>query len=469
MNAKNTRSALLYVVILGVFLIFVAIVMLLNNQKVNKFPPYQSIGYSEQSSSDEKVRYILLDIQLGDVANYYRKYQDEDSNIRQALNLWDQGVRIVNIYQFDRVEIDNSGWQVVYGGTEKIIVGSDIVLTEDIGATGNDEARIRYILADAQLGGVIDYYRQYTSETSVKKAVKLWDQGVRVVNIGNFQRIIVANAGWQVVYLGSARVINGMDVVLTTDNISGQSSSNQMASCDNNSGETRILYILADIQLSGNRGYYAELADPYALEAVHRWDNGTTVQNINAFERKIIDGKGWQIVYAGTDTTICGNDVITTTSSSNRAITFCNNRYWPIVEGAKWEYSNGYFFIVNSVNGYDIGGTASLSTPTGEMILTCLADGIHNQDFLLLPPEREIGEPDYRDFSPNYIFKLTHTTEKTVPAGTFLAVRVVIGAPYSGYSYLDIWYGKDVGIIEFDPSQDESQYILYNLLSYFIP
>jgi hypothetical protein len=124
---------------------------------------------------------------------------------------------------------------------------------------------------------------------------------------------------------------------------------------------------------------------------------------------------------------------------------------------------------VNEVNGNAIGGTASLSTPTGEMILTCLADGIHNQDFLLLPLENEIGEADYRDFSPDYVLNLTHTTEKTVPAGTFMSVRVVIGSPYSGTSVYDIWYGIDVGIIEYDQSQDESEYVLHQLTTYYIP
>lgn len=469
MNPKNiTRTNLILIlIVLGSILILTSI--FIKGKSENDFPPYQSKGYIQQTTNEEKIRYILLDIQLGDTVDYYRKYEKEDDNIHNALNLWDQGVRIVNIYQFDRVKINSSGWQPVYGGTEKITTGSDIVLTEDIGATGNDEAYIRYILADSQLGGVIDYYRQYTKEPAIKKAVKLWDQGVRIENIGDFQRIIVNNAGWQVVYYGSAKTINGMDAVLTSDVTSDQNSSNLSSYCDNNSGETRVLYILADIQLSGDRSYYAKLADLNALEAVHLWDSGTTVQNISDFERKNIAGKGWQVVYTGTDKTICGNDVLTTTQPSKKAKTFCDNRYWPIVEGAKWEYSNGFFLTVNSVNGFDIGSTASISTPTGEMLLTCKEDGIHNQDFLLLPNESMIGDNYYNDSSLGYIFKLTQPTEKTVPAGSFHAVRIIIGSPSSGFSYMDIWYGLDVGIIEYDQSQDESQYVLHSLINYYIP
>jgi hypothetical protein len=80
-----------------------------------------------------------------------------------------------------------------------------------------DEARVRYILADSQLGGVIDYYRQFPNDSSATEAVRRWDAGIRVVNIDQFERKIVDGKGWQVVYAGTDILIDGMDVKLTTD------------------------------------------------------------------------------------------------------------------------------------------------------------------------------------------------------------------------------------------------------------
>jgi hypothetical protein len=185
--------------------------------QVNQYPPYQSIGYQQQRTDDAKVRYILIDIQLTGNADYYRQYISQDSITNQAVQKWDQGIRVVNIYQFQRINNQNQGWLVVYGGTNNIVIGSDVVLTQDIGAANNGEARIRYILADCQLGSVIDYYRQYTNDPLVAEAVSRWDQGVRVVNINNFERKIISDAGWKIVYAGTENMINGMDVILTTD------------------------------------------------------------------------------------------------------------------------------------------------------------------------------------------------------------------------------------------------------------
>jgi hypothetical protein len=265
--------------------------------KVNQYPPFETKGYTEQPSVDDKTRYVIADIQLGGkpVEDYYRQYADQDPVIRQAIQYHDNDVRIVNIYQFDRVNIENEGWTVIYGGTDNIICqGKDIVLTEDIGATGNDEARMRYIIADIQLGNVAEYYRQYSDEKPVVDALARWDIGVRVVNINLFERKIVNVAGWRIVYAGTENTINGMDAILSDD-------------------EARIRYIMADIQLGGVADYYRQFPnDPLAREALNRWDSGIRVENINDFERKTVGTDGWQVVYSGTVTTIDGMDVILT-------------------------------------------------------------------------------------------------------------------------------------------------------------
>ena len=80
-----------------------------------------------------------------------------------------------------------------------------------------DEALMRYILADIQLGGPIDDYRQIPDDRSVTEAVRRWDAGVRAVNIDRFERKFMGIAGWRVIYVGTDTTIDGMDVILTTD------------------------------------------------------------------------------------------------------------------------------------------------------------------------------------------------------------------------------------------------------------
>ncbi len=79
-----------------------------------------------------------------------------------------------------------------------------------------DEARIRYIMADMSLGGPVSYYRGYPEDLNAVEAVRRWSNGVRVTNANQFQRRIVEGKSWQIVYKGTKRTIDGMDVILTT-------------------------------------------------------------------------------------------------------------------------------------------------------------------------------------------------------------------------------------------------------------
>jgi hypothetical protein len=79
-----------------------------------------------------------------------------------------------------------------------------------------DESRVRYILADIQLGGVDGYYREHVDAEEVAEALRRWDAGITVTNIIQFERKIV-NENWQVVYSGTETLIDGSDVLLSTD------------------------------------------------------------------------------------------------------------------------------------------------------------------------------------------------------------------------------------------------------------
>jgi len=78
-----------------------------------------------------------------------------------------------------------------------------------------DEAQVRYILADIQLGGVDAYYRQWSDQAMAVEAIRRWDAGVRVTNIESFERKVVG--AWMVVYQGTSTQISGWDVILSTD------------------------------------------------------------------------------------------------------------------------------------------------------------------------------------------------------------------------------------------------------------
>jgi hypothetical protein len=131
---------------------------------------------------------------------------------------------VVNIDDFERKIVGELGWRVVYAGTDIPIDGMDVILTDGSPTPTPppppgpyDEARVRYIIADSQLGGVIGYYRQFPNDPNAVEAVQRWDAGIRVVNINDFERIIVGDLGWRVVYAGTDIPIDGMDVILTTD------------------------------------------------------------------------------------------------------------------------------------------------------------------------------------------------------------------------------------------------------------
>jgi hypothetical protein len=483
MSAKTKRDNQTIIIVAIIIIVAVVIVFIqsLGNSKTNKFPPYQSNGYTEQTTDDERVRYILVDIQLGGVQNYYRQYQNEDPNIQRALSLWDKGVRIVNIYQFNRVDLGNEGWQVVYGGTVKVVNSSDIVLTEDIGATGNDEARIRYIIADAQLGNVVDYYRQYTSDSVTNEAVKRWDSGIRVVNINQFQRIIVAQAGWQVVYSGTTDTINGMDVILTNETNAQESSNNggSNTACDSNNEEARILYILADIQISGASSYYAQFPnDPYAVEALKRWNSGTRVGNPDDFERKIVGDKGWQIVYARTDTTICGIDVKTLFVSPNplenppsENINYCGNSYWPIKQGATWAYYDGLFgetrtWRITTVNGQAMNATFVVNDQSNfgsnnDIEFICNENGIFRNGLIYLPPEREL-QPGLHNFSDVWV-EVSFDKIRNYGGELFPTLDIKVGACEGGEGEgeCDIYgFTKNIGVAYFKSDEDAQNFII---------
>ncbi len=80
-----------------------------------------------------------------------------------------------------------------------------------------DEERVRYILADLALGGPYGYYTNFPNDSNAREATLRWRNGIRVINADDFERKIVGNKGWTIVYYGTNDQIYGMHVKLTTD------------------------------------------------------------------------------------------------------------------------------------------------------------------------------------------------------------------------------------------------------------
>ncbi len=79
-----------------------------------------------------------------------------------------------------------------------------------------NEAHIRYILADIQLGNVADDYRTNSADEETAEALRRWDAGVRVTNSAEFERRI-RRGRWYVVYTGTEEPVNGVDIDLSSD------------------------------------------------------------------------------------------------------------------------------------------------------------------------------------------------------------------------------------------------------------
>lgn len=75
--------------------------------------------------------------------------------------------------------------------------------------------------------------------------------------------------------------------------------------------ENSVRYILADIQLRNDYSEYKKdiKVNPNNVEAIKRWISGVRVINIDKFERKDIEGKGWRVVHKGTSFRVNGIDV----------------------------------------------------------------------------------------------------------------------------------------------------------------
>ena len=99
----------------------------------------QSADWQAVIWREPQVRYLLADMAISGKTDRYRKYakEEKDPDSREAIRLWDAGVRVANADDFERKWApsqfgkDNKVFRVVQRGSDRTITGNEVILTSD--------------------------------------------------------------------------------------------------------------------------------------------------------------------------------------------------------------------------------------------------------------------------------------------------------------------------------------------------
>jgi hypothetical protein len=261
----------------------------------------QSADSTEVVWRDPQVRYLLTDMTGGGRTELYRQYAtvDRDPDSCEAIRLWDAGVRVINISEFERKWVTNRFgkdglvFRVVHRGTNRTITGNEVLLTSDLVF---QDATVRGALLDFTLGAPVPEGDARTQDVNTVEAIRRWRAGARVLNTSWFE---VRGTGTErrACYRGTDRRAEAAHIRLN---------------CDLAYPEVNVRYFLADMMLGGSRDFYQRTAESAhemgCQEAVARFDAGVTVANLDQFERKIVGGKTL-ITRKGSNRRISGSEV----------------------------------------------------------------------------------------------------------------------------------------------------------------
>ena len=260
----------------------------------------QSADWQSVIWREPQVRYLLADMSLGGNIAMYRAYAKEDPDSREAMRLWDSGVRVVNTNQIERRWVtnrygkDGKVMRVVQRGSNRTITGNEVALSND-GEFPQDTMRL--VLLDLTLGCAADSYdTRAKAEPAVAEALRRWNQGCRVLN-----------AKWFSASRGPAkRELNFAATGLPADG------ARVLLNSDLGYPEVNARYFLADIYLGGSRDFYVAASESAhelgCQEAVARYDAGIKITNLDEFERKKVGG-ATLITRKGSDQRISGMDL----------------------------------------------------------------------------------------------------------------------------------------------------------------
>lgn len=87
------------------------------------------VSFTPQSTNEDMIRFVLVDIQLGDVAEVYRANASDEETV-EALRRWDAGIRVENIEEFEYKMIDGL-LRIVLTETGQNFNGTNVILTSD--------------------------------------------------------------------------------------------------------------------------------------------------------------------------------------------------------------------------------------------------------------------------------------------------------------------------------------------------
>ena len=259
----------------------------------------QSADWQHVIWREPQVRYLLADMTLnGGNTDLYRKYaaEERDPDSREAIRLWDAGVRVANPGDLERKWLENAAGEdgkvlrIVQRGTKRTIMGHEVVLTHD-GAFS--QAALRLVLLDLTLGAEVKSYDARKAEPAVAESLRRWADGCRVSNA----HVFAANGegvARRLIFKASGLPADGALVTLNSD-VPWP--------------EVNVRYFMADIALGGSIEFYRKAAEAAhemgCAEAVRRTEQGFTVTNLSDFERKQVDGKTL-ITRKGSDERISG-------------------------------------------------------------------------------------------------------------------------------------------------------------------
>lgn len=244
---------------------------------------------------EPQVRYLLADMTGSGKTDLYRNYakEERDPDSREAIRLWDSGVRVVNMADFERKWVtnrfgkDGRVFRVVLRGSDRTITGNEVMLSND-GAFS--QSTLRLTLLDLTLGtSPKDYSARMRKEGSVIEALRRFSEGCRVSNAHLFER-----RGKGFVFKVAGQPLDAMFIRLNSDVPYP---------------ETNVRYFLADMMLGGSRDFYQRTAEAAhemgCQEAVARFEAGVKITNLDQFERKQVEGKTL-ITRIGTNERISG-------------------------------------------------------------------------------------------------------------------------------------------------------------------
>ncbi len=267
----------------------------------------QSADWQQVVWREPQVRYLLADVTLGGNVQLYRDYaaKERDPDSREAIRLWDAGVRAVNTNEFERKWVTNKFgrdgrvMRVVLRGTTRTITGNEVLTSRD---TDYDLRKVRFMLLELTFGRGQDYLEERSFNADAREALRRWKDGARVLNINWFRSFKTAGL----------KAEEGIEFRHNGVRVSHLNANLVRLNSDLPYPETNVRYFMADIALGGSIEFYRAAAERDhemgCLEAVRRIEDGYRITNLDQFERKKVDGKTL-ITRKGSNQRISGNEV----------------------------------------------------------------------------------------------------------------------------------------------------------------